>query len=717
MSKESNHHTTKDPGTIDAWALVYFLHDHAVVILFCALLGLLSALLYAKLATPVFESHAILEVASAAPASIGGMSRREPTAVDSAAVLKTVEQSLTSPSVLDRVIDAQHLADDPNFAAPGDPHDNAALRRQLQKRVSASLVRGTRLISVTARSRSPEKARDLAKAVVDAFFAKNIAEQHERSASAREYLLSEVHRQAEELRRAEERMQDFREKAGLVGLPDQRSIDVNYLGNLHAQLSQATSERLRLESVKTQVEAALATGDPEKLLKLQPIAETPEIAKLRQQRDDAATAVAALAERYRAKHPAMVQAQRKLTETTDLLDQTARNTAESILHAYQAAKGTEQKLQEAIDARESQSVDAARVGIEYRALEREVNSDTALYQQLLDRLKEADVTRNITEGLPFSGSLVELSEAPQVPDYPTRFSLKIILPAGLLGGALLGILLALLRRALDDSVASVDAAESCLGIDTLAVVPLSRRIAFRRGRLRKPEPGLPEAEPFRSLRTSLSLMAEQRRSRIIMFTSAVSGEGKSCCSTNYATVVAQSGLRTLLIDGDLRRPQLRRAFNLQKYNVKPDVAAVLAKPELFDEAIDQTAVPNLHLLGSTRGNAHAADLVANGRLNELLRVALDKFDYVVVDTAPVAVVSDALHFARQISTICLVVHARRTPRRVVQRAAKLLTDVAGREPTGVILNQIRRNRASHYHYYYHSSSQYTEDFTSSPAAG
>ena len=185
----------------------------------------------------------------------------------------------------------------------------------------------------------------------------------------------------------------------------------------------------------------------------------------------------------------------------------------------------------------------------------------------------------------------------------------------------------------------------------------------------------------------------------MLFTSAVPGEGKSYCSLNYAAALAQQGLRTLLIDGDLRRPRIHRIFALP--SGKPGLTDCLKTPALFTSAVQPTKLTNLFRLGDWQGKSGGADLVAKDGLREIMEQAWKTYDRVVIDTAPLMAVSDTLHLAKDAAVICLVVQAGRTPRRLDRRAFKLLADVAKRGPTGVILNQVRRRSAAGYfpHYY------------------
>lgn len=714
MRSEITRSRRGDHGSVDAWTLIFLLWDNAFLLILSVLLGVTAALAYMRWTPPVYAAHARLEIASNEQI-LPDLQRQSAEDVSSASLLKTVEQTIASNTVLARVVATGQLSDDPDFARPGEDVTEAALIERLRRRISVNLIRGTRLIAVEVTAANPEKARRLLQSILDAFFSQTVESRQKTSVSAREFLVAEAARLAKKLSESELQLQQYREQHDAMAIADRQNLVIDRLRHLHTQLSDARNARLTLESEQTQVAAALATGSLDELLNLQGIAARPEVIELRKQLDALNTQVAAYALPYGDNHPVLMQARRQRDETDTLLRQTALSVAESILRHYKAAKSTEELLQRELSVQEQTAIALDRVAIPYHALERELQSDAALHAQVLTRLKETDITQNLIAAHNFSDSYVHIAERPFAPVDPIRPLAKWALAVGLLGGGLLGCGLVAFRCILDDSVPSVGAVEACLGAATLAVVPRSRQLGFRHGRLTPPGPGAPEIEAFRLLRTSLSIREDTARHHAMMFTSACPGEGKTCCSINYAAVVAQSGLRTLLIDGDLRRPKLRAAF--QRFTKRATLNDCLKDPGQLGSAIDSTGVGNLFLLSNPVGTSHAAELLASNNLPVVLEKCLELFDRVIIDTAPVAVVSDALCFARYVPTICLVVHAGHTSRRLVRRAHSLITEVAGRPLAGVVLNQIRNERAATYGYYYQAVGPLANGVASAPAAG
>jgi capsular exopolysaccharide synthesis family protein len=695
---------TSREDAIDPWNVIHLFRDHMRIVVGCVLVGGLAAAAFVYHRVPAYVSRAVLEVSSE-PQAFGDTQNRD-SDINSAALLKTIEQTVASQAVVKRVIDKLDLAGDPTFAPPrkGKVYSDTELIGLLQSRIAVSLIRGTRLISVEVRDASPIKAQAFAENVLGEFFAQNLETHREGANATRQYLLAEAKRVEAELHASEERLQAYREKYNSVSLSDQHDSVTERLNDLSRQVMAARAERLALEADQAAVRTLLNQG-PEHLLAVRSIAALPDVVELRKQLSAQQADVAALALRYRDLHPSMIQARRVMSETQASLNDMLEKGASGIIQAYQTAKANEESLAAELARQEKMALDLGRLSISYRALQREVESNSALYQQVLARLKGTDVSQGMTTTSNIGGgSLIQVVAPPLLPAAPTGVSSKLLIVFGLFGGGVAGIGIVLTMRALDTSLPSLDDAESFLGVPSLAVVP---RMSLPKGKdefVVATHPCSVEAEAFRSLRTSLLLLRPEGTGQLVMFTSAVPGEGKSFCSANYAASLAQQGLRTLLIDGDLRRSTLRQAY--VKANKKPGLTDCLKDPALLDEAINETAVPNLFLLGDSHGSSTGAELLSGPGLKVLLDKSAAQFDRVVVDTAPLTAVSDTLHIAKHVATICLVLHAGQTPRRAVRRACTLLTELANTRPAGVILNQVKPGRVSSYYYYSNSNYYY-----------
>ncbi|HKB89899.1 MAG TPA: exopolysaccharide transport family protein, partial [Opitutaceae bacterium] len=521
----------KHPGAIDPWEVIYLFRDYLGHILLCVFITVGLAVLYLLYTRPVYSSRALLEISQQEKQNGGD--------IDSSDTLKTIELKIASQSVLLGVIKANKLADDPDFAPPRDagPYSDSELVQRLASLVSVNLVRGSRLISVTAEDHSPEKAQRLAQAVINEFFKQSVDLRLKDSSSTREALLAEAKRLASEFTAAEEKLQSYREKFNTVSLTDKQNIVFERLKELNQQVANAKKTRMALESDYQRLKGYI-DSDPEQLLNIRDLAALPEMVDLRKQVALQEAQVATLAQRYGPLHPTMVQSKSQLEELRKSLHNAIRKAGNLIMQSYDSAKSTEVALETSLSEQERASLELDRIAIPYHSLERQLESSSTMYQQILGRLKQTDLSQGLINANDINGAIIRVIEQPLVPMHPIRPSPKLVVAIAILGGLVIGCALALLSRAFDNTLTSVDEAESFLGLSVLTAIPRSSQDKLEGGAIVLTNPASAEAESFRSLRTSLSLLGKDEEKRSILFTSAISGEGKSYCSVNYATALA-----------------------------------------------------------------------------------------------------------------------------------------------------------------------------------
>jgi polysaccharide biosynthesis transport protein len=209
------------------------------------------------------------------------------------------------------------------------------------------------------------------------------------------------------------------------------------------------------------------------------------------------------------------------------------------------------------------------------------------------------------------------------------------------------------------------------------------------------EPASYEAEAFRSLRTAHTFLGPEKDRKTILFTSANPAEGKSYCSLNYGVALAQTGLRTLIIDADLRRPNLSKVV---LGNAKSKgLTDYLARHASLAECCHPTGVEQLFILPAGERASKPAELLAASDFARLLKEAAVQFDRIVLDSAPVNAVSDTQLIAKDVQSVCFVVRAIKTPGRAIVRACSLLAQ-AGRNPDGIVLNRLPRRSRDRYYF-------------------
>jgi succinoglycan biosynthesis transport protein ExoP len=662
--------------------------SRAWVIILVILLTLSAAILYLIQTPQIYESRAVIQVQQEAQkvTNIQDINQEDYKQADA---LKTVEQNLLSDTLLLRVVKANGLDKDPEFAPPrkdGSAYSDIELAEHFKSKLSVLLRRGTRLIDVTVDDKDPKRAQQLAQSMIREFEDLNFAQNSSDSKAANDALIQEADRLKEKLHKSDLAVQQYREDHHAVSLEEKQNIVVEKLKELNLKVTEARGERLKLESDIATIQRA--KKNPQDLLLLSSVTSLPVVADLRRQISEKEADFAQLKERYGELHPKYIEAQAQIKDLKQNLSRTLLSAGELVTKSYEAAKTTEDKLVAELRDQEQAALELNKIAIPYNVLIREVESDRALYESVLRRMKETNVSQNVEE------NNFRVVETPMVAVRPSKPSKMKILALALLGGCVIGSALVVGIDMADSSIRSVNQVEEILGLGVLTLVPRSKRRHLDKEPVLTADPASHEAEAFRSLRTALSFLGQRTNFKTVLFTSANPGEGKTYCSLNCAAALAQTGLRTLLIDADLRRPNLTKAL-LADTKTRGLSACLTGNATVMD-CCKPTGMENLFILGAGARASNPAELLAAGDLSGLLKEAMIHFDRVVLDSAPINAVSDTQLIAKEIDSVCLVVRAGKTPRRALVRAYSLL-ERATHRPDAVVLNRVRRRSRDDYY--------------------
>jgi polysaccharide biosynthesis transport protein len=669
-----------DPSTA-TFDIAHFYHlglSKAWVIILCVILALLAAIGYLEWAPKIYESRAVIAVEQEAPRvnNIQDFNADGGDDINRAEVLKTIEQALMSQTLLLKVVKANGLDKDPSFAPPkktGLAYLDTELVGLFQGKVNVKVRRGTRLLDITVDDRDPEKAQRLAESMVREFVNLSFEQQLGLSETAGDYLRKESDSLKLKLQNAERAVENYREEHNAVSLEDKQNIIVDKLKDLNLKVTEAKGERLKLEADVISIKQGKAKT-PDELLMLPSVAALPVVAALRQELADRES-------RYKAPG--------QLKGLQDSLSRTLVNASNMVIKSYEAAKSTEAKLTAALQEQEAAALELNKIAIPYNALVREVETDRALYESVLTRMKVTNVAKGIWQ------NNIRVVETPLVAVKAAKPKKMLIVALAAMGGFVIGCGLVIASDMADHSIRSVDQAESFSGLSVLAAVPESKRKDLDKESVLTSDPASYEAEAFRSLRTAISFLAPEKERKTILFTSANPAEGKSYCSLNYAVALAQAGRRTLLIDADLRRPNLSRVV---LGNTKaPGLTECLLGRSSIAECCQPTRTENLFILPAGERAPNPAELLASCNFTGLLQEAMGQFDRIVLDSAPVNAVSDTQLIAKEVQSVCFVVRAIKTPGRAIIRACSLLAQT-GSHPDGIVFNRMPRRSRDRYYF-------------------
>lgn len=546
--------------------------------------------------------------------------------------LNTQVKLLESGSIVSKVVerlsaDDRKILMDP-FERGGDPI-TAEEVIMLNRKVAP--VRQTRVVQVTFTHSSPDMAAKIANLLVEEFMNYNRHWREDESLKAVDDLRIRAEQQRKKVQELSINLQTYKESHKMVSLDQRKDIVTEKLKAVNAMLTQANSKLtdagVHWNQVKEYKESKTS------LLNLNFIVSLPTIQPLYQQVSSQKVALAELQQRYRALHPKMQQATRSLaqveTELARAIEAAAvgvQNEYETLLRAYEQAKAD-------LASQESEALKLDRFGIEYQSLENELNVNEQLLANIVTRMRETQMTASIESQ---NARVLDLAGRPRKSSSP---NIMLNLGLGLVGGLALGLALAFVVAFLDDRVKSSHDIESKLGLALIGIVPQVQKLAPED----KAQIALSNADPlasesFRTLHSNIQLASIDQKPQVLLVTSTTPSEGKSFVASNLALTFALHGERVVIVDCDLRKPNVHRGFGVA--NNKGVIDYCTANADL-DSLIVRNPRNNLDILPAG-GHAATPTRILNSRKFATLLTDLRKrYDRVILDTPPVAPVSDA----------------------------------------------------------------------------
>jgi capsular exopolysaccharide synthesis family protein len=623
----------------------------------------------------------------------------ETVRLESPDYLTTIVATLTGDSFLVRVAKAANLLNDPEFFEPRpDPYSDAEIADRMRAMVSATVRKGTRLIDVAATDTSAERAQLIAQTVVKEFMRQAIEQRVAAAQVANDFLRDEAEKLKTKLETSEEKLQKYKEEQNAVSLQEDQNITVQKLKELSAQVGEAKNQRIKLESDMDLLKKIPPT-DIDQMLQIPSVSSIEQVQALRAQVVTAEANLAATQKRYLPQHPQTIQAITQLEQLKSALTDTLRNAGNILNTQYQAAVDAETKLTEALKEQEKVALDLNKIAIPYNVLQREVDSDRAMYDAINARLRETNVSIGV-EAIPFRIVQEPLAAKPVPRPLLKWLGLGLFLGIALGAGTIFGL------DMLDSSLRYVDQAENFLKLPVLAVV--SELEGQRGDKIPSVFPDAShsqQAEAFRHMRTTLSLLGDEAHRRSFLVTSAIPGEGKTFCAHNAAMAFAAEGQKTILIDADLRMPAVHRIFSDSEGARRHlGLSDYLAGGTEIDRIIMAGPQENLSAICAGGKTSNPGELLGTDGFVTLMKTLTERFDRVIIDSAPVNAVSDTLRITPLADYVCLVVRAAKTPKKALARAKKLIESAKGKL-AGFILNRVHLGRDSAYHFYHYAYGQ------------
>ncbi|HZE63529.1 MAG TPA: polysaccharide biosynthesis tyrosine autokinase [Pyrinomonadaceae bacterium] len=582
----------------------------------------------------------------------------------------------------------------------------------LQGMLEVEQVKKTRLIDLRASHTDPAVATKVVNAMADAFALWNLEVKTKTNSIAGTYLQKRIAELQSQIRNGEEQLVNYAQSHEILSLDASQNTVVERLAGLNKELLEAENDRSLAEAAyRTSLMPGAAEANAE--ISDKQIGELKShLADLRQKR-------AQLLLTDTEESPEVKDVTQQLATLEKQLEDT-RGSAKKIINTnlesnYRKTLDRENTLRASFGKQRAETVAQNQAAINYNILKQEIETNKGLLDGLMQRSKENDVTM---AGTPNNIHVVDYSAIPKEPVGPRRLQAVIL---ALVLALAFGVALALFLEYLDDTVKTTGDVESGLRLPSLAIIPIagrstqrflpiSRALQRTNGNGSAPELLInasgpsQQAEAYRHLRTSILLSTAGRPPKSLLVTSSVPAEGKTTMVVNTATVLAQTGAQVLVIDADMRRPRLHYVFGLDNNDgLSAILSSDMTEADVLSK-INKFRDTNIYLLSSGAIPPNPAELLGSAQMKRLLDIVGETFNYIVIDSPPIASFTDGVLISSLVDGVLLVVHGGKTSRQVVKRTRQILHEV-GAKIIGVVLNKADV-RSSDYHYYHYGYNGY-----------
>jgi succinoglycan biosynthesis transport protein ExoP len=692
------------------------------------LLITLGVFLWAKQQPPMYTAEALLHVKNREAQVLAIEGVVEELVADPATIESEIE-FMNSPAFVRRTVDKLNLMEDPEFApwlveeepgwsdrllelinpiryvpadwwaspqpdATGSGIDPAARQlnsvvRNLAGRLTVEQVGKSYVISLGVLSENPVKAAHIANAMADEYLVSQVEAKYAAADRAIEWLKERINELRGQVLEAEAKVVEYRTQNQLVNTEDENPLTLQFF-QLNTQLALAQAQRAEAEARLSRARGMLeSSGFQTAALVLT----SPLMDSLRAQETELIRRLADMGSVYGENHPLMVNTRAEIGSVRDKMLDEVRRIVEELENQVSVANAREQELQNHMNRLQGEAARVDLAGVELSALQGEVETNRQLFETFLARFREIVEQQGLQAA---DAKILSQAEPPNSPSHP-----QIVLLTLIAFGAsiVIGILLVFIIERWDAEYGfrSADEIQAALGVRALALVPdLSRRetqgTAAEDYILQKPNSAY--AEALQRIRTGLFLIDGEQPPKTILVTSSVPLEGKSSIAASLARQSARSGLKVILIDADLRRPRLHEVIGLPNQNGLSEVLTGRANPE---SAIKRDEKSGLDFLPAGLGVVSPPDLFRSSTMKILLEETAAYYDLVIIDSPPIAAVSDSFTLSGMLDKTIYVIRWEQTPRNVALAGIRQMVD-AGADIAGIVVSRVDVKKHARYGY-------------------
>ena len=552
-------------------------------------------------------------------------------------------------------------------------------------------VRKTELVNINFLSKDPDLARKIANTIAEQYIQRNLNLKHEAALEANNWLNHHIGELKKKLETSEEALHTYKEKNKIVSLEEKQNIIVQKLSDLSSAVTEAKKKSIGLETLYKQIKGF--NSNKEAIESLPAVINNSLIQGLKIEYISLVGAYNSESKKYGPKHLHIVKIASRIKTLEKRIASEVKKIINSIKIDYEVALAQEKVLLQALEEQKKEALELNKKAIKYNVLKRDTESNKQMFEVVLTRLKETDLTRGLKT------TNVRIIERAEVPKNPVKPNIKSNLIQAALAGLFIGVIFAFFLEYLDNTIKTPEDVKRYLGIRFLGPVPHFN--SSKQKDVSSPElitlhkPKSHTSEAYKGLRTNILFSFPDNKPKTILVTSANPMEGKTITSVNLAVTMAQSGAKVVLIDCDMRKPRLHHILKLPN---DKGVSSLIIGQNSLKEVLQEGPIQNLSVIPCGHRPPNPSELLASPNLKKILDELKIHYDLILIDSPPVVPITDSVIISRLVDGVILVLQGGATSRDVIIRGRDLLLN-ANAHIIGTIINNIDLTKRSYYHYY------------------
>jgi succinoglycan biosynthesis transport protein ExoP len=672
---------------------------YLIIVFFIIFLG---SILYTFNKTKLYTAYATIELLRDDPTVMNSASNLEQNEIRSSEDLNTHISRLESVSIIQGVEKrfqedelAQFMAPYKgtfSFSGPLTAFEILSINRKIIPR------RMSLMVNIAYTHPNPIMAAKIANLFGDEYINTMLSQNIDASMKAVEDLRKRAEQKKNRVEELELNLAEYRELKKAVSLDKQENIAAEQLASLNEIKTMA---KMNLDQAEIRWNL---TQDYQKqgkeLWELPFISEQIRVATLIEQISAIRIAISTKSKRYREKHPEMRSLLQQLQESQSELEYAVQNAVDNISGYFAESRDNFKQASKRLLEKEREMIELSKTRVEFNSLIRDLEVEQMTYQKLTALMAEEKIQVNIKNA---NARIIDKAFPPRE-DRPSSPNVFLNLAGGFFGGMIFGLGLVFAVALLDDKVKSVYDIEASLGLPILGIIPKVKKLdSVSKSHIVTSTTNRHVTENFRSMLSYLKINDQTKNSNVFLLTSTVPSEGKSFISSNLALSFASNGEKVLLLDGDLRLPNVAKSLQLEN---ESGVLDYIQGEGTFDSYIVKEVYSNLDVLPSGGKAKNPTAILNDNKFESMLLQLRDRYDKIIIDSPPLAAVSDSLNIVPLVDAIIYVMKYDSVKKSLANSCIRRLWE--SKTPLlGAVLNNVSLGLSHYYYSQYSANKKYS----------